>query len=208
MMKYPKFSCLLVLFCAVVFISFSAPRAEARIGDGVETLERRLFASGGIMYRDAATQANRRRGMPYLRFMELMPGSVDVRIYFKTADGRRIRGSELDERQTLPGWDIHVVYVGGRSVVEVYKRSQSINEFELNQLLSVHAEGSFWKKVERNDQEPSAFGYEMIRDDGKVRARKMGGDGILFVDARLDTLLAEKNREDLLEKAPLSVEGF
>jgi hypothetical protein len=197
------------VFCASAVITEFSSTAEARIGDARESIERRLFASGGIVYRDDAMEATRRRGMPYMQYFELLSGSADVRIYFKTADGRRPTSSELEDRKVLAGWDLHVVYVNGKSAIEVYKRSQGMSEFEFNQLLALHAGGSFWKKLKKGvEAEPSAFGYDMFRDDGVVRGKKLGNDRVMFFDARIDQSLAEMNASDLLEKAPLSVSGF
>lgn len=183
---------------------------DARIGESRESIERRLFASGGIVYRDEAIETERRKGMPYLRYMEYLPDSADVRIYFKTPDGRRPTSSELEAKRMLTGWDLHVVYVGGKSAIEVYKRSQGLTEFEFNHLLALHAEGSYWKRPNKEEmaEKVSAFGFEMIRSDGRVRAKKMGGDGLIFIDSEIDSRLAEMNTSDLLEKAPVSVQGF
>ena len=193
-----------------VITSMCPSTLDARIGERRESIERRLFASGGIVYRDDAIESNRRKGMPYLRYLEYLSSSTDVRIYYKTADGRRPNSSELEEKSVLAGWDLHVVYANGKSVIEVYKRSQGMTEYEFNNLLALHAEGSFWKRLSKEEKAEvvSAFGFEMVRDDGSVRAKKLGGDAVMFVDAEVDTKLAELNTNDLLEKAPVSVEGF
>ena len=217
-MKYPKFSFVLGLLCAVVVVSALSSTAEARIGERQESIERRLFASGGIMYRDDVVEASRRKGMPYTQFFDYLPSSADVRIYFKTVDGRRPSSKELEEKRLVSGWDLHVVYVGGKSVMEVYKRSQGLSSHELNQLLMLNANGSFWKKIEKprppaagettEEKSPSALGCDMETDNKQVRAKKMGGDGLIFVDAQLDRVLATEKESDLLEQAPLSVGGF
>lgn len=209
MMKYPKIPFLLSALCASLVITAFSSTAEARIGERRESIERRLFASGGIVYRDDAVKADRRKGMPYLKYFELLSDSADVRIYYKTADGRRPASSELEEKNMLAGWDLHVVYVNGKSAIEVYKRSQGMSDFEFNQLLALHAGGSFWKKIAKGEESnPSAFGYDIFRDDGVVRGKKLGGDRVMFFDARIDQSLAEMNTNDLLEKAPVSVSGF
>ena len=70
--------------------------------------------------------------------------------------------------------------------------------------------GSFWKRLGKEDKDEavSAFGFEMIRDDGLVRARKSGRDSVLFFDTEIDVELAEMKTSDLEEKAPVSVDGF
>lgn len=211
MKKYPGIQGMHLALRASVLLTFlwMSP-AHARIGEGRASLERRLNASGGIVYRDDVIEANRRRGMPYLRYLDFLPGSAEVRIYFKTADGRRPTSSELEERRMAEGWDLHVVYVNGQSVIEVYKRSQAITEFELNHLLALHAGGSYWKKVDKEAKEAavSAFGFDMIREDGQVRAKKLGGDSVIFVDTEFDIKLATSHTGALQDRAPLSVDGF
>jgi len=209
MMKYPYIQRALTLFTASILLSiFTSHSAEARVGESKESIERRLTSSGGIIYRDDKLEAARRRGMPYMQYMDFLGSSADVRIYFKSADGRRPTSSELEEKRVNAGWDLHVVYINGKSVLEVYKRSQSMSGYESNQLIALQGGGSGWKKVGKEEAEASAFGYDMESSDGSVRAKKLGGDRILFVDAKVDAGLAEMRTNDLLEKAPLSVEGF
>ena len=211
MMQYPIHLGTLALVLAGLLITSICPsNLEARIGERRESLERRLFGSGGIVYRDDEIESARSRGMPYMRFFEYMSGSADVRIYFKTADGRRPSSSELDGKRMSAGWDLHVVYISGKSAIEVYKRSQGITEYEFNQLLATQAAGSFWKKVTKQEmaETVSAFGFDMVRDDGRVRAKKLGGDSLMVFEAEIDIALAEMNTSALLEKAPVSVEGF
>ena len=162
------------------------------------------------MYRDDTIEESRRKGMPYAQYLEYLPSSSDVRIYFKTSDGRRPTSSELGDRRMSAGWDLHVVFVNGKSAIEVYKRSQGMTEQEFNRLMAIHAGGSFWKRLGKEDKDEvvSAFGFEMIRDDGLVRARKLGRDSVLFFDTEIDVELAKMKTSDLQEKAPVSVDGF
>ncbi|MDB4345771.1 hypothetical protein OAA45_00435 [bacterium] len=207
----------LALFSVILWAGFLTPtEVKARIGESQRSIEGRLLSSGGIVYRDDAVEANRRKGMPYARYTDYWPSSVSVRIYFKTADGRKPTSSEVDSNKMSAGWDLHVVYMNGKSVMEVYKRSQGMTPFEFNQLLAIHSGGSFWKKVEGKDKEEkeegieivSAFGADMVRDDGLVRAKKMGSDTLMVVDAVVDVRLAGLKESDLSGKAPLSVSGF
>ena len=211
MMKCPtEFVPSLVVLALVMAGLFACSSADARIGERRQTIESRLFASGGIVYRDDTIEATRRRGMPYMKYMEYLPSGSAVRIYFKTDDGRRPTSSELDSRRISAGWDLHVLYVDGVSVAEVYKRSQGMSGFEFNQLLALHGGGSFWKRASKEElgEMKSAFGMDMIRDDGLVRAKRLGGDTLMIVDTEFDGKLAEMNMNDLLERAPVSVMGF
>ena len=108
------------------------------------------------------------------------------------------------------GWDLHVVYVDGKSAIELYQRSQGMTDFETNHLLNLHTDGGYWKRPSKEEKEKlvSAFGFDMVRSDGRVRAKKIGGDKLMFVEADTDKRLAEMNTNELLELAPISVEGF
>ena len=210
-MKYPTQSGTIVcVFAGLVIASLLPSTLDARIGERRESIERRLFSSGGIVYRDDTIKESRRKGMPYAQYLEYLPSSSDVRIYFKTSDGRRPSSSELNDRQMSAGWDLHVVFVNGKSAIEVYKRSQGMTEQEFNRLMAIHASGSFWKRLGKEDKDEmmSAFGFEMVRDDGLVRARKLGRDSVLFFDTEIDVELAEMKTSDLQKRAPVSVNGF
>ncbi len=206
-MKYPLF---LSLFCV---IGFMQPQiADARIGDTREALERRLFASGGIVFRDPGERTSRREGGPYSRYMRYLGSSAQVRVYFKTDDGRQPRQSEIAENTLGSGWEIHVLYVNGKSVLELYKRvGSSTTEFEMNMLLALLGGGGFWEDpkpvAEGEEAPPSAFGFDYVRSDGEVRAKKMGG-GLMVFQRQLDEFLAKQRESDLMERAPQSVRGF
>jgi hypothetical protein len=214
-MKYSNCSSVASLLCAVFTLSTLCSSAEARIGERRDSIERRLMSAGGIMYRDDKAEQARRRGMPYLKFLELISASTDIRIYYKTADGRNPASKDLEANRSLPGWDMHVLYVNGVSAVEVYKRSQAMTDYEFNQLLGLQSNGSYWIKKEKRGKkeaapvtpDPSAFGYEMQTDNEMVRAKKIS-NGLMFFDPKLDVMLAEMNDSDQLKKAPISVNGF
>lgn len=110
------------------------------------------------------------------------------------------------------GWDLHVIYVRGVSVLEFYKRSQALSSYEFNQLLALQTGGTYWTKVNSKeapeDEPPSAVGYDMATNDGKIRGKKMGGNGLIFVDAEFDAGLARAYETAQQEDAPTSVNGF
>jgi len=204
--------CLLFSLTLVLSASFLTTPAEARIGESRSELESRLLGSGAIVYRDLETRAARKRSKPYEQYLNFIPGSVDVRVYFKTADGRNPKTSELEEKGKLVGWDLHVVYIDGKSMIEVYDRTGGMSEYELNQLLVVNSNGSYWTKAkdlpkEEGEEIYSAFGFDMVRADGNVRA-KHSGSMLLLVDTKLDETLAQMNESSLQERAPISVKGF
>ena len=118
MMKYPmQLGTIVSVFLGLVITSLLPSTLDARIGERRESIERRLFNSGGIVYRDDTIEESRRKGMPYAQYLEYLPSSSDVRIYFKTSDGRRPTSSELSDRRMSAGWDLHVVFVNGKDLL-------------------------------------------------------------------------------------------
>jgi hypothetical protein len=196
-------------YSGVFFLLACLPSAQARIGESMSTIESRLLRSGGIVYRDDVTELNRQRGMPYVAHLELMT-DTKLRIYFKSADGSKPKSSDMDPKRSSPGWDIHVLYVGDRSVLEVYKRSGGMTTSEFNQLLKLHAGDSYWKKLGRpaqGEKRLSIFGCDMEREDGVVRA-KGGGSMLLLVTRELDEGLARRKAQQEESDAPTSLMGF
>ena len=83
--------------------------------------------------------------MPYNKYKEYYPKSTDLRIYYKTSDGRQPKASEMQVRGMLEGWDLHVIYLDGVSVMEIYRRSKTITEFNL----STYLISSWWVLLEK-----------------------------------------------------------
>ena len=187
---------------------FFVPEAIARIGESRMVIERRLTQAGGIVYRDEAIKQSRQRGMPYMRFYDYYPEMEQVRIYFKTDDGRKPKSSQMSESQTAAGWDIHVLYLEGKSVIEMYARSrQAMTEYELNHILQMQAGSRYWSRVvpansiaSKDSVEidfPSAFGHEMECSDRQVREKKIKANAIMLLELDLDVRIAREQQADL-----------
>lgn len=210
-MKYLKKPQVLILFGVIFVSSLMLPQsADARVGERRQTFENRLFGSGGAAYNEPEALQSRMQRMPYRNFLDLLPSSAELKIYHKTADGSGPRISEMRGRQVPSGWDVHIIFLDSRSVMEIYKRSRAMTDAEVNNLLSLSAEGSFWKRVERAErlEAISAFDFDMLRADGAVRARRMGNDTLLFVETEVDISLAKRNEAEQQRSAPVSVKGF
>jgi hypothetical protein len=209
-MKYPAYFSLFFVACLM-----QPHSADARIGESRDGFERRLFTSGGIVLRDEDERTSRRQGGPYTSYMKYLGGSAEARVYFKSDDGRKPNQSEVAEKALGSGWEVHVLYVNGKSVLELYKRvGTSASEYETNALLGILGGGGFWKEPEKpaadeeeEDAPLTAFGFDYMRSDGEVRAKTSGG-GLMVFQKQLDEFLAKKHESTLLEKAPLSVQGF
>ena len=184
---------------------------NARIGEERIALERRLLKSGGYQYRDEKVIENRRKGMPYIKFEEFFPDRADLRIYYKTIDGRKPLSKDIKTSAMLEGWNLHVLFAQGKSVLEVYKRSEKITEFEFIHLLNLQSGNSFWEKKtdkELNDGEYSTFGFDMQRNDKALRAKKLGSNTVMIFSAGFDHLMKKSIREEQMEIAPESIDGF
>lgn len=200
------------LLFLVLAASLALPNpSDARIGESLGTIERRLFASGGIIYRDKDLRKPRRNAGPYQQYLEYLGSSAEVRVYFKTDNGRQPRQSEVETDTLGNGWEVHVLYISGKSVFELYKRVGSITEQETNALLLLLGDGGYWDKPEpladEEEAPPSVFGFDYVRNDGEVLAKKSAG-GIMVFKKQLDEFLAKQHESNLQNKAPDSVRGF
>lgn len=197
------------IFALSSILLFMVSTLHARIGESRSAIEGRLLSSGGIEYRDEEMYNERRKGKPYMAFESQMPSSAELVIYFKSIDGREPTSADLRKKRFSSGWDLHVLYVNGKSVMELYERKSGISDYELNQLLALNAGGSYWRRVEETEKKKtSAFDYEMVREDEAIRAVKLGATGVLIVSAEFDRRLAEVRDSDLQQKAPISIQGF
>ena len=133
----------IIIHLVFIICSFSL---QARIGEDRLTFEKRLNISGGYQYRSENVLSNRKRGMPYNKFSDFLPAQSEIRIYYKTLDGRKPLAKDIQTNKMLEGWDVHVVFVGGKSVLELYRRSSNMNELEFTALLKLQAGNSFWEK--------------------------------------------------------------
>ena len=193
------------------FIAQTVLHLDARIGDERLALEKRLLRSGGYQYREEKVLSNRRKGMPYVKFEEYFPDRADLRIYYKTIDGRKPLSKDIKTSSMLEGWNLHVLYVQGKSVMEVYRRSEIITEFEFIHLLNLQSGSSFWEKKsdkELDENEFSTFGFDLQRNDKLLRAKKIGSNAVMIFSSGFDHLIKKMIREDQMENAPSSTEGF
>ncbi|MEM8866875.1 MAG: hypothetical protein AAGC73_01280 [Verrucomicrobiota bacterium] len=221
-MCYPRLSLpIRQLLCVGAALLFGLSLCEARIGDSQSNLERRLLGNGGLKYKDDVIIDARREKMPYEEFLLYMESDVKLEIYHKSATENKAQRSKFNPKRMLPGWDLHVIYINGKSAVEVYQRSPVMTEQEMNYLLLLQGEGSGWSKrvkdglekpapgqLESADEESvTAFGFGMVRNDGAVRAKKIK-NGLLFVDAKWDVRFAVEKDKEHNAGAPISVNGF
>ena len=94
----------------------------------------------------------------------------------------------------------------------------TMTEYELNYILQMQVGSGYWNHVSQSNPKaskdsvesvlPSAFGYQMERSDGQVRAKRIKANAIMFFDLDLDVRIAREQQADLQHQAPISVNGF
>ena len=198
-----------LIILSLIFILLSP--IYARIGEERLELEKRLSVSGGLQYREERVLSNRRRGMPYQKYLDYLPERSEIRVYYKTLDGKKPVAKEMKASGMLEGWDVHIIFVEGKSVLEIYRRSSSINEFEFSALLRLQTGQSFWEKRDTNDENDetvTAFGFDYERNDKKLRAKKLGSNMMLICSAPFDKFIKQEFLDKQMESLPASIKGF
>ena len=195
-----------------LMICFIFTHIYGRVGETRLLFEKRLNDSGGFQYRDEKVLSNRKRGMPYLGFLNFLPKKSELKIYYKTIDGRKPLAKDIRINSMLEGWDIHIIYVNEKSVFELYKRSEKINDFEFAALLKIQSGQSFWKKKDPTQANPkddiSAFGYDFLRDDNLLKAKKIGNNTLIIFSSDFDLFIEKEKDSEQKEKLPASIKGF
>lgn len=210
---------------ALAFLLAAAP-VQARIGDTPDQMSARMLQPdlGRIFtWPREMTPRERERQMresPIGPFAHLLPTSAEdwrEQIFWKSALRKQLSNED--------GWRVHVYYLRGRSVLELYRRvGPSLNEFEVNAILARMRGQETWRRVAKDDNVDTIIGYDFeLGAPGaeSLRARRQG-DWLLVFHKRLDDyLVARKARWDESEAqrraeqeaeqkqtAPVSVDGF
>lgn len=209
--------------------------AEARIGDTPEQMAARLLQPNlGKTFswpKDLRPQEKERQQKenPLFNFANLLPTSAEdwrEQIFWKSALHRQLSDDD--------GWRVHVYYLKGRSVVELYRRvGAPLNDFEISAILGRMRGNQTWRRVpkkgnasesKKDASTDTILGYDFeLGDEGAevMRARREG-DWLIVFHKRFDDYLAarkarwEENETQrkaeqavVQEKlAPVSVDGF
>lgn len=202
---------------AVLVAGLTAPELEGRVGESVSQLEERLL-SGRTAVRYSPHEVE---GMvfhastPYRELLRYLPDGFAHHYYFKPAEDRRASRRDIDGQTFSPGWHLHVISLRGVSVFEAYRRSgPRLSDAEVDGLLLINRGSSHWRQVGGDAVLASAFGYLYEREDGELRAQRMGST-LLFFRPSLDERLYEARSEHLERvrrresaAAPDSLAGF
>lgn len=192
-----------------LILTFTSMEVQARVGEERSKLEIRLFRSGGLQIKEDKLIEQKQRAVPYLKFEPYFPSSTEIRLYYKTLDGRRPKPSELENR-VPEGWVLHVIYYKGVSVLEVYQKNGKIDAFEKTHLLDFQRANSFWVEVSKEEsiQTESCFQHDFIRDDQTTKAKILGNSSMIFFSSDFDLALARAQEEEQRKSAPESIRGF
>lgn len=220
--------------CLVFALGHGVGRVEARIGDSPEQMAARMLQPNlgrNFTWPKDMNPREREKALkenPLTDFAHLLPTSVEdwrEQIYWKSALAQQL--------STENGWRVHVYFLKGRSVLELYRRvGLPLNDFEVNAILARVRGGQTWRRAtkqeikaaEKTADTESVIGYEYElggEDGATLRARRQGDWMILFHKRFDDYLVARKARWDETEglrkaqqaseqekAAPVSVEGF
>ncbi len=205
-------------------------KVEARIGDTPEQMAARMLQPNlgkNFTWPKDMNPREREKALkenPLEAFAHLLPTSVEdwrEQIYWKSALSQQL--------STENGWRVHVYFLKGRSVLELYRRvGMPLNDFEVNAILARLRGGQSWRRATKEEtkaaEAESVIGYEYELGDAEgasLRARRQGDWMILFHKRFDDYLVARKERWNETEglrkaqqaseqerAAPASVEGF
>jgi hypothetical protein len=183
----------LPLVCVLISLIAAIP-ASARIGETQDEFEKRLLqpSVGKFVMReknpDPAKEEEILRQQPFNEVRIHFPPGIRERKYWKSAVPNVLSNED--------GWRVHVFFDENRSVLEAYQRvGDSLNEFEIRNILRANQGTSEWRKIEADSLESraSAIGCDYQLADGSLRARVVNG-WLLVYSAKLDNRVKEQLR--------------
>lgn len=179
--------------CMLATLSASIT-ASARVGETQEEFERRLLqpAIGKFIPReknpDPAREEEILRQQPFNQVRVHFPDGIRERKYWKSAVPNVLSNDN--------GWRVHVFFHDNVSVLEAYQRvGDSMNEFEIQNILRANQGTSEWQRVEPDSIEAtsSVIGCDYQLADGTLRARVVKGWLIVY-SVKLDDYVKEQLR--------------
>jgi len=214
------------LFSFLLLCLVASSETSARIGESDDQLERRLLRGSdkGLEITDNDLESFYRTRSPvFMDLRILAEEGLQYKIYYKSADdlvasSNRLwqednKGRRSDRPVPKPeGWLLHVAYLNGVSVLELYQRSEELTDVEIEGLLLRNAGETRWVKGSppAGKEEvilPEVFSANHHRADFGVYA-DVRRDSVLMFDPRLDSRIHEMELERAEEEGPESLEGF
>ncbi len=166
---------------------------HARIGETQDVLEKRILRPGlGKLYPRVADSS---RDKPKKKEEDPLK---DVRTFLPTDSATEIlywKSAVANQLSNETGWKIDVLYVGGHSSLEAYRRvGDALSEFEVRGLLSVNKGASSWKKNSNDGGGVNGMGYDYELEDGSLRAKQQDNWLIIF-STKLDNHVQQQQRQ-------------
>lgn len=196
-MRYPT-PAPMVCVLASLLVPLAAP---ARVGETQDEFERRMLQPfvGKFIPREKTSDTPRDpreeeqqqlllRQQPFHEARIHFPEGTRERKYWKSAVPNTLSNEN--------GWRVHVFFHENRSVLEAYQRvGDSLNEFEIRNILRAHQGASEWRKIEPDSLESraSAIGCDYQLADGTMRAR-VTGNWLMVFSSKLDAQVKERLR--------------
>jgi len=213
------------LFSFLLLCLVASSETSARIGDSESQLERRLLRGSdkGLEITDDDLESFYRTRSPIFMDLKILAEEgLQYKLYYKSADDSNASSNRLwledkkGRRSDRPvpkpdGWLLHVAYLNGVSVLELYQRSEELTDVEIEGLLLMNAGDTRWVKGPPLPGEkviiPQVFAANHHREDLAVYA-DIQEDSVLMFDPRLDSRIHEMELERAEEEGPESLEGF
>ena len=112
------------LFTCAIFSIVFGPLSHARIGETKADMGERMFTitQRAYVYNSKEDRLREALELPYKNIIPMFPAGVEHIFMFKNAaEGTSSQGDTIQQHD-LYGWELHVVFYKGKSVLEFYRR--------------------------------------------------------------------------------------
>lgn len=155
--------------------------AYARIGETKSALANRLFDKVQRAYVYSAKEDRLREALelPYKNKLFLFPDGAEHIFLYKNASSKQSAQGDTTQQHELYGWEIHIVCLNGKSVLEFYRRHgdpMTVEELEQLMQIAVKNVGDKWQYV---SEIPSARKWRFDFSGGEVKdVSRLGGKSL------------------------------
>ena len=142
------------LFVSVILSVLAVFQASARISESKQEIADRLFAKTQHAYVYSSKEDRLREALelPYKNIMFMFPSGAESFFLYKNPTSKTSAQGDTITQHELYGWELHLVFKNGKSVMEFYRRhgdSMTVEELEeLMKSIASKKTSSKWKYVE------------------------------------------------------------
>jgi hypothetical protein len=206
-------------------LPFLSGVCEARVGESQAAIEARLLGTDrAAKYTIKAKAKNgeslleqKQRAFRFKHIFTYLPegSKPEIAVYYKAVGDQVASLAVMESEGTPPGWEYTIYFHNNISQIEIYKRSQALNQLEINGLLNMNkTPDQRWLKAEDIKDEngevrklDSVLGYTHVRSDGAMRCI-LDGSSIVMFSSKFDENLFDAKKRKELETLPDSLKGF